>query len=50
MEGTTPTAIQQGAGVAVFNRSHEENKAALDFIHWLTIDRGFELALSLIHI
>ena len=47
MEGTTPTAIQQGAGVAVFNRSHEENKAALDFIHWLTIDRGFELATSM---
>ena len=47
MEGTTPTAIQQGAGVAVFNRSDEENRAALDFIHWLTIDKGFELAASM---
>ena len=47
MEGTTPTAIQQGAGVAVFNRSDEENRAALDFIRWLTIDKGFELAASM---
>lgn len=47
MEGTKPTAIQQGAGVAVFNRSEAENRAALDFIHWLTIERGVELATSM---
>lgn len=47
MKGTTPTAIQQGAGMAVFNRGEEENRAALDFIHWLTIDKGFELAASM---
>ena len=33
--------------MAVFNRSDEENRAALDFIHWLTIDKGFELAASM---
>ena len=47
MKGGRPTALQQGAGVAVFNRSDEENRAALDFIHWLTVDRGFELAASM---
>lgn len=47
MEGTTPTAIQQGAGVSVFNRGAKENQAALDFVHWLTIDKGLEMATSM---
>lgn len=47
LEGTQPTAIQQGAGAVVFNRGEEANRASLDFIHWLTIDRGFEMAASM---
>lgn len=47
LSGARETAIQQGAGVVVFNRSEEENQASMDFIHWLTFDRGFELASSM---
>ena len=28
-------------------RSQEENRASMDFIRWLTVDRGFELASSM---
>ena len=31
----------------VFNRSQEENQASMDFIRWLTVDKGFELAYSM---
>ena len=31
----------------VFNRSQEENQASMDFIRWLTVDKGFELASSM---
>ena len=47
LSGCRETAIQQGAGVVVFNRSGEENRASMDFIRWLTVDRGFELASSM---
>lgn len=47
LNGCRETAVQQGAGVVVFNRTEEENKACLDFIRWLTEDRGFELASSM---
>lgn len=33
--------------MVVFNRSQEENRASMDFIRWLTVDRGFELASSM---
>lgn len=45
--GCRETAVQQGAGVVIFNRSREENRASMDFIRWLTVDRGFELASSM---
>lgn len=41
------TAVQQGAGVAVLNRSQEENQACMDFIHWLTIEKGVEMSTSM---
>lgn len=47
LEGSQATAIQQGAGVVIFNRSEKENLACLNFIRWLTVDRGFELASSM---
>lgn len=47
LSGSRETAIQQGAGVVVFNRSQEENQASMDFIRWLTVDKGFELASSM---
>lgn len=47
LNGCRETAVQQGAGVVVFNQSEEENRACMEFIRWLTYDRGFELASSM---
>lgn len=47
LDGAQPTAIQQGAGVAVFNGDSEKEQACLDFIHWLTLQKGFDMAVSM---
>lgn len=46
-EGGEKAAVQQGAGMAVVNGSDAENAACLDFIKWLTLDKGFEFSSSL---
>lgn len=47
LTGYRETAIQQGAGVVVLNRSQKENQACMDFIHWLTFEKGVEMATSM---
>lgn len=46
-EGGFKAAVQQGAGMTVIKRGEKENEACLDFIKWLTLDKGFEFASSL---
>ncbi len=41
------TAVQQGAGAAVLNRNPLENQASMDFIHWLTVEKGVEMTTSM---
>ena len=47
LEGAKGTAIQQGAGVVTIHKSAREDEACMDFIRWLTTERGFEMALSM---
>lgn len=47
LDGAQPTAVQQGAGVAIFNSESDREDACIDFIRWLTLDKGFEMASSM---
>ena len=47
LDGAKGTAIQQGAGVVTIHKSAREDEACMDFIRWLTTERGFEMALSM---
>ncbi|MBS6952155.1 MAG: extracellular solute-binding protein [Enterocloster asparagiformis] len=47
LENGTKTAIQQGAGIVTVQKSDRESEACMDFIHWLTTERSFEVALSM---
>ena len=48
MEGTHPDGNPaRGPEWRCLTAVMKENRAALDFIHWLTIDKGFELATSM---
>lgn len=47
LDGEKGTAIQQGAGVVTIRKDAREDEACMDFIRWLTTERGFEMALSM---
>lgn len=46
-DGEDKVAIQQGAGIAMVDKTEEENKLCVEFLKWLSFDKGMVYASML---
>lgn len=46
-EGETKAAVQQGAGIAALSSAEPENQAVVDFIKWVSSEKGVDYAAML---